>query len=141
VHLDSELFGVTEELDCLRVDSERFVLCCVPFFTWGLALGDEVTAERSGDVLRFTGLRSKSGRGVVRVDKRDGRANFASIAAVLLSAGVESEVQDEQRLVIDVAPGATALPLVDAQLDELEHLDYVDVWYDFPPGLVRGRDR
>lgn len=55
VHLDSEYFGVPEELDCLRVDSESFVLCCVPFLTWGLALGDEVTAERSGDVLREGG--------------------------------------------------------------------------------------
>jgi hypothetical protein len=38
-----------EQLWARQIDESRFVLCCIPFFVYGLALGDEVETGPSKD--------------------------------------------------------------------------------------------
>jgi hypothetical protein len=41
--------GRWEQLWARQITENEFRLCCIPFFTYGLALGDRVTTKASGD--------------------------------------------------------------------------------------------
>lgn len=46
---DHDMPGRMEQLWAQQMDRDEFVLCCIPFFTYGLALGDRVkTSPRGG---------------------------------------------------------------------------------------------
>lgn len=53
-----------EQLWGCRTEARRLVVCCIPFFTYGLALGDEVEVDDSGAML---GIWRPSGMATVRV--------------------------------------------------------------------------
>jgi uncharacterized protein DUF4265 len=65
--LDDERYSF-EQLWARDLGNDRFELCCIPFFTYGLALGDVVnTSQEPGRKYVFDKLVSKSGRSVIRV--------------------------------------------------------------------------
>src|SRR5690625_5461577 len=43
---ESGLSGRWEQLWSRQLSETEFQLCCIPFFTYGLALGDRVTTDR-----------------------------------------------------------------------------------------------
>ena len=49
---DKEGRGEWEQLWALRLDDRRFSLCCIPFFAYDLALGDEVETDENHVVKR-----------------------------------------------------------------------------------------
>jgi hypothetical protein len=55
-----------EQLWTRRVADDLFELCCIPFFAYGMALGDVVRAEASSGYVVQEVLR-RSGNGVARV--------------------------------------------------------------------------
>lgn len=55
----------TEQLWARRVEDDVFELCCVPFFTYGLALGDTVRTSKD---FMVEALITPSGRFVFRAD-------------------------------------------------------------------------
>jgi hypothetical protein len=58
--------GSYEQPWAKRLGEDRFEVCCIPFFVYGLALGDVVRADaETGYVIRSADQRS--GNGVVRV--------------------------------------------------------------------------
>jgi hypothetical protein len=68
---DGQLTGV-EELWLKRLSSGFFMVCCVPFFAYGIALGDEVECVDDATVdgvsiLRIEGVKNDGGHGVLRV--------------------------------------------------------------------------
>jgi hypothetical protein len=57
-----------EELWMRRLDHNRFELCCIPFFAYDLALGDQLTAEADATgKLWLRGVVQRSGRSTFRV--------------------------------------------------------------------------
>ncbi len=55
-----------EQVWTKRVGADRFELCCIPFFAYGMALGDVVRADAAtGYVIQA--VEQRSGNGVVRV--------------------------------------------------------------------------
>jgi hypothetical protein len=58
--------GDFEQLWTRRIDEDRFEVCCIPFFLYGISLGDVVRAGASdGYVMRS--VIGRSGNGVARV--------------------------------------------------------------------------
>ena len=58
----------TEQLWARKIDESHFELCCIPFFTYHLALGDVVRTEPIGDRLYMVAeVTQPSGRFVFRV--------------------------------------------------------------------------
>jgi len=55
-----------EQLWTKRVGEDRFEVCCIPFFAYGLALGDVVRADAGSGYL-IQSVAERSGNGVVRV--------------------------------------------------------------------------
>ena len=67
VHADLEphgLAGAREQLWVKQVDERRFVMRSLPFFTYGIALGDEVSTD---ETLTITGVLTRSGHRLLRV--------------------------------------------------------------------------
>jgi hypothetical protein len=67
VHADLEphgMAGAREQLWVKRVAERRFIMRSVPFFTYGIALGDEVSTD---ETLTIDGVVDRSGHRVVRV--------------------------------------------------------------------------
>ncbi|OGS50294.1 MAG: hypothetical protein A3K65_04340 [Euryarchaeota archaeon RBG_16_68_12] len=61
-----------EQLWARKVDADRFEVCCIPFFLFDLALGDEVeTGSRDGHDLVFRRVARPSGHSTFRVWFRD----------------------------------------------------------------------
>lgn len=56
--------GEWEQLWVIRLDDRHFSLCCIPFFVYDLALGDEVETDESYVMTRVT---KSSGRYTFRV--------------------------------------------------------------------------
>ncbi len=64
----TELPGRWEQLWARQVGDAEFELCCVPYFTYGLALGDRVrTHASSGKRYVIADVHVKSGRRVFRL--------------------------------------------------------------------------
>jgi Domain of unknown function (DUF4265) len=63
---DIEGGGNYEQLWTKRVGEDRFEVCCIPFFAYGLALGDVVRADAGSGYL-IQSVAERSGNGVVRV--------------------------------------------------------------------------
>ena len=58
------LDGGFEQLWVRTEDRTEFELCCIPFFPYGMALGDRVTWEESSHHVEVV---ASSGRGTIRV--------------------------------------------------------------------------
>ena len=65
---EHELEGSWEQVPCKMIDEDRFQVCCIPFFTYNLALGDIVTAGAAGDNFpTFQKVIERSGYWTIRV--------------------------------------------------------------------------
>jgi hypothetical protein len=56
--------GHYEQMWTRTEDKQKFELCCIPFFTYGLSLGDVITLTNDGGAYR---VESKSGHRTIRV--------------------------------------------------------------------------
>jgi hypothetical protein len=77
VHADLEPHGMAgkrEQLWVKQVDERRFVMRSLPFFTYGIALADEVTTD---ETLTINGVARRSGHRLLRVAvERDAAERF-----------------------------------------------------------------
>src|SRR5689334_20764999 len=67
LHADLQKDGMDERGEQLwtrRIATDRFRICCIPFFTYGIALGDVVQADTENIV---TGVTERSGHRNLRV--------------------------------------------------------------------------
>ena len=56
--------GAFEQLWARKIDSTHFEICCIPFFTYGLSLGDKVESNDQYTIQKIT---EKSGHKTLRV--------------------------------------------------------------------------
>jgi len=74
IHVDLEPFGMSNRMEQLwvrRQEDGSFVVCCLPFFSYGIALRDVVAARR-GDLV-FEKVLQKSGHRLLRFAFSDER--------------------------------------------------------------------
>lgn len=117
------LEGRWEQLWAQRINEHEFRICCIPFFTFGVALGDIVhTAPQGGKQYVIDHVAHRSGRGVLRFwTKNATPASVARVQAVLARENQLSEIYGEHLLVIDFDSGQTD-PEIDALLAEASAL-------------------
>ncbi len=61
------MVGQWEQLWAQQITDSYFVICCIPYFTYGLALGDTVrTTHAKGKSHVFSAVAQRSGRRVLR---------------------------------------------------------------------------
>lgn len=102
-----------EQLWARKLSETRFEICCIPFFAYDLALGDEV--ETDGDhVLRR--VAKPSGHSTFRVwfGHSADPGDRDRVMEVLQREGCEHEWSSENLLAIDAPTQKTALAIADA---------------------------
>lgn len=107
-----------EQLWARQIEPQRFELCCIPFRTYGMALGDIVATDPDGLV---TDVLESSGRLVIRVIIDHGPQLVGTREELLAhtrQAGLLVEWQSERHVAID-SPSTEPLAPLWALLDGL----------------------
>lgn len=109
--------GRWEDLWVHRLPGSQFQLCCIPFFTYGIALGDVVAARAAGADWLLERVISKSGHRTIRVAVEDASRLaelHEALHATVASLPVPHEWHGSGYLAIDVPPEDTASRIADA---------------------------
>lgn len=94
--------GTLEQIWARTDDNERFEVCCLPFFTYGIALGDTVMwndSDRTAEVV------TSSGRRLVRsvfADREDAHASHEAFHGSLVATGALIEFSGSGFAAIDI---------------------------------------
>ena len=96
-----------EQLWARQIDSYRFEVCCIPFFVYDLALGDEVETD---EFYRFRRVLKPSGRYVFRLWFGDSVQPIDpdQLSGALTKIGCQTEWSSNNLLAVDAATTATA---------------------------------
>lgn len=92
-----------EQLWARKLSDRRFEICCIPFFAYDLALGDEVETDEDHILRRVV---RRSGHFTFRVwfgDSTD-PGDRARVAEIIRDRGCEHEWSSENLLAIDATP-------------------------------------
>lgn len=119
--------GRFEQLWTKQVGENQFEICCIPFFLYGLALGDMVeTAPQGGRQYVLSRMLSRSGRYVFRAYfERPQYRHRDSTVQALEAVGAQVEWSSPSLLAID-ADGPSAREVADLlqDLERQERLVY-----------------
>ncbi|MEV4562080.1 DUF4265 domain-containing protein [Kitasatospora sp. NPDC049285] len=125
-----DLSGMLEQLWLRELEEGEFEVCCIPFYTYGIALGDVV---RKGRADLIESLISKSGRRVLRVFFAEPRPSTDSRSALrnaVDSAGLLSEWNGDRQVAIDVPDISTMQPVFDSVQGEIRNGTAFWEWAD-----------
>ncbi|MFD8389880.1 DUF4265 domain-containing protein [Streptomyces sp. NPDC059680] len=126
-----DLPGMLEQLWLREVGVEgSYEVCCIPFYAYGLALGDVVEKGESETVNRFV---RKSGRRVLRVLFAEPRPLMDSRSALrraVDSAGLLSEWNGDRHVAIDVPDVAVMQSIFDSVQGEIQNGTAFWEWSD-----------
>jgi hypothetical protein len=114
-----------EQLWAHQLDETRFEICCIPFFVYDLALGDEV--ETDTDQHTIQRVVKRSGGSTFRVWFGDSSIRVAHDAVTeLRTSGAELEWYSEHLLAINAADEQRAQKIADFlhEQEELDRLTY-----------------
>jgi hypothetical protein len=114
--------GSFEQMWTRTDDQREYEVCCIPFFTYGIALGDVVTWD---PISHLVEVATPSGRQNIRIaflDKSKAAASHTSVLGALVSAGCLIEFSSDGYGAIDIetadrsnAVVALLAPLVEDQ--------------------------
>jgi len=113
--IDGEGSGKTmEQLWARKIDDSHFELCCIPFFTYHLALGDVVRTELRGD-RRYTiaEVTQPSGRFVFRVWFGRGEEPRSDVLKRLEALGGLLEWSSNNLVAVDASDASVAQLIAD----------------------------
>jgi uncharacterized protein DUF4265 len=102
---DGDLHGRWEQLWARQLGDDEFVLCCIPYFTYGMALGDHVrTGPTKGRKYVVSAITACSGHRVVRCWLKDATLKGRERLESVLGAGnLLHEWSSTNLVAIDVA--------------------------------------
>jgi len=121
--------GSRERLWCRRLDDSRFEVCCIPFHTPALALGDVIEAESDAEgAWQLTRVVERHGRGVAWVGIRHDRAVVEETQAALRLIGAAFENEGLLGLVVDIADDEVGEQAWSC-LQDLEEAGRIDLAY------------
>jgi hypothetical protein len=116
-----DLAGMREQIWLREVDGGGYQLCCIPFYIYGLALGDVVTKDPEDTIDHVV---SRSGRRVLRVlfsEPRPTQDSRAALRSAITSAGLLSEWNDDRHVAIDVPDMSAMQPVFDSVYMEIDN--------------------
>jgi hypothetical protein len=124
------LAGRWEQIWAKQVTSDEFVLCCIPFFTYGLALGDRVlTSPAKGRKFVISRAHVRCGHHVARIWLKDAMETAVTMLDDFLeSSRMLYERRPPHLVAIDVSPEQK--PAVEGLMRELSHLRCQVEWGD-----------
>jgi hypothetical protein len=102
--------GRAEQLRVRQVGDRRFEVCCIPFFLYGVALGDVVETDADYDLVRVV---ERSGRFVFRVWLGEVFHPRQEVADELAELGALLEWSSANLLAVDAADEAHAQTIAD----------------------------
>lgn len=95
-----------EQIWARQVTEETFELCCIPFFAYGLSLGDVVqTGASKGKMHVIVDVEQKSGRALVRLWLGKASVGLDEVVKQLTDLGVQFEVSGRRLVAVSVEPG------------------------------------
>jgi hypothetical protein len=120
--------GRREHLWTRRVTDNVFSISCIPFFTYGIALGDKVQVSDGGVIQRVI---EKQGHKTLRVasDKREEEAVHVLIHDWVAKTGLPYEFFNPGYLAVDVPPGRDK-DVDTAALEELNEAGRIQMEWD-----------
>ena len=123
--------GRWEQLWARQLGEAEFDLCCIPYFTYSLALGDRVRTQPSGGRRYVVAeVHARSGRRVVRLWLKEAQARGREcVLRHLESSSPLHEWSSDNLLAIDVPAGGPD-PVLSALLAELPNLGVDVEWAD-----------
>ncbi|MFJ9639910.1 DUF4265 domain-containing protein [Streptomyces sp. NPDC101178] len=126
-----DLVGMREQL-WLRKNEEDsgYEVCCIPFYAYGLALGDVVAKSGTGIVY---GVVSKSGRRVLRVffaDPRPPADSRPELRGAVHFVGLLSEWNGDRHVAIDVPDISLMQSVFDSVQKEIKNGTAFWEWSD-----------
>ncbi|MER6464873.1 DUF4265 domain-containing protein [Streptomyces sp. NPDC001228] len=126
-----ELPEMLEQLWLREVGEGRgYEICCIPFYAYGVALGDVIENGESGSVGRVI---EKSGRRVLRILFSEPHPVVDSRPALrraLDSTGLLNEWNGERHVAIDVPDESVMQPIYDSVRNEIESATAFWEWSD-----------
>ncbi|MFD7908660.1 DUF4265 domain-containing protein [Kitasatospora sp. NPDC059747] len=126
-----DLAGMLEQLWLRELEEGGgYEVCCIPFYAYGLALGDVVGKSGSDTV---DSLISKSGRRVLRVFFAEPRPSVDSRSALRSAvdlAGLLSEWNGDRLAAIDVPDISVMQPVFDSVQSEIQNGTAFWEWSD-----------
>lgn len=123
--------GRWEQLWARQLGEAEFELCCIPYFTYSLALGDRVRTQPSGGRRYVVAeVHARSGRRVLRLWLKEAQARGKEcVLRYLESSSPLHEWSSDNLLAIDVPAGGPD-PVLSALLAELPNLGVDVEWAD-----------
>ena len=104
--------GHWEQLWTTQVSDGRFEVCCIPFFTYGVALGDVVSAgPRAGQSWVMEGVISRSGHRTLRLaveSQAAARELHEALHEAVAQTGLAHEWHGSGYVAIDLPPETRA---------------------------------
>jgi hypothetical protein len=126
-----DLKGMLEQLWLREVDEgSGYEICCVPFYVYGLALGDVVNKNESEVV---DSVIRKSGRRVLRiyfVEPRPSKDGRSALVGAVESIGLLSEWNGDRHVAIDVVDISVMQPVFDSVEEEIQNGTAFWEWSD-----------
>ncbi|MEW1778717.1 DUF4265 domain-containing protein [Streptomyces sp. NPDC086777] len=126
-----DLPGMLEQLWLREVNEEgAYEVCCIPFYAYGVALGDVIEKGESGSMDRVI---EKSGRRVLRILFSESRPALDSrpmLRRTLDSAGLLNEWNGDRHVAIDVPDDSVMQPIYDSVRNEIEGTTAFWEWND-----------
>ena len=101
---DHGMQGRLEQLWAKQVSDVEFVICCIPFFTYGIALGDRVvTSRREERRYIIDEVRDRIGRRVARLWMKDvEEGHRAEVKSFIIEQHLLSEWYSGNLLALDI---------------------------------------
>lgn len=121
--------GRFEQLWARKLDEFRFEICCIPFYTYGIALGDTVETNAGYTIHQVI---QKGGHRTLRIavanaDKQE--AIHVVLHDLVENSGLLYEWYSIGYLAVDLGPNAQGLPFCD-ELDKLVKLKEISMELD-----------
>lgn len=125
------MVGRWEQLWAQQASDDEFVICCIPYFAYGLALGDKVrTAASASKKYVETGVVARSGHRAFRLWLKDATPDArARVLKYVERYTPVHEWSSDNLLVVDV-PEREPSPAVVALLDDLTRTSIRWEWSD-----------
>ncbi len=129
IRADLSVYGMPgrfEQLWAKRVTERTFKICCVPFFTYGIALGDTVETDEE---FTFQRIVHKEGHRVLRIAIANNNEQAGTNSIVqqwVMHSGLQHEWYSSTYVAVDLPLGLGQLGNKDI-LEDLEHSGKISV--------------
>ena len=121
-----------EGLWCKKTGNGTYIVDNVPFYTYGISLGDEICVTKENGEYHFQSIVNPSGNSILRVHFNDKRIQI--VKAKLIDMGCKVEISNLPSFISINVPSEVSLKGVEDVLSNMEK-EYESLGYEH--GVVR----